>query len=223
MLLHISTIELRGPGKQPASEFFANMESSFRVLIKDYFLRGKTLSKNKAKLDKYYSDSAPSYGMVQKWLTEFHYGRTNTETIPSSGRPNEITTPELINKIHDIVLNDPKIKVCEIAAIVSISTGHVVNILHPHLCMIKLYARWVPRLFTVDQKHICVTISEEHLAYFNHNPEEFLRRFVMMDETWIHHYTPESREWSNQWVNPGESAPKRPKMQQSARKVRASV
>ena len=39
----------------------------------------------------------------------------------------------------------------------------------------------------------------------------FLRRFVTMDETWIHHYTSESREGLKQWVKPGESAPKRPK------------
>ena len=34
---------------------------------------------------------------------------------------------------------------------------------------------------------------------------------------------PESRESSKQWVKPGESAPKRPKTQQSAGKVVASV
>ena len=66
----------------------------------------------------------------------------------------------------------------------------------------------------VDQKRICVTTSEQNLAYFNHNPEELLRRFITMDETWINHYTPESREGSKQWVNkPGESAPKRQKTQ----------
>ena len=106
-----------------------------------YFLRGETLSETKAKLDKYYSDSAPSFGMVQEWFTEFRCGLTSTETIPSSGRPNEITTPEMINKIHGIVLNDPKVKVCEIAEIVSISTERVVNIFHTHLCMRKLCAR----------------------------------------------------------------------------------
>ena len=37
------------------------------------------------------------------------------------------------------------------------------------------------------------------------------------------HYTPKSREGSNQWVKPDESAPKRPKTQQSAGKVMASV
>ena len=66
------------------------------------------------------------------WFTEFRCGRTITETIPSPGRPNEITTPEMINKIHDIGLNDPKVKVRELAEVVSISTQRVVNILHTH-------------------------------------------------------------------------------------------
>ena len=116
-------------------------KSEFRVLIEHYFLRGKTVSRTKAKLDKYYSDSAPSYGIVQKWFTEFCCGRTSTETIPSPGRPNKITTPEMINKIHDIVLNDPKAKVREVAEIVFISTERMVNILHTHLCMRNLCAR----------------------------------------------------------------------------------
>ena len=60
--------------------------------------------------------------MVQKWFTEFRYGHTSTDTIPSPGRPNEITTPEMINKIHDIVLNDPKVKVREIDEIIYIVT-----------------------------------------------------------------------------------------------------
>ena len=96
------------------------------MLIKHYLLCGKTLSETKAKLDKYYSDHTPSFEMVQKYFTEFRRGPTSTETIPSPGRPNEITTPEMINKIPDIVVNDPKVKVREIADIVSILTVLVV-------------------------------------------------------------------------------------------------
>ena len=91
-------------------------KSEFRVLIKHYFLRGKTSSETKVKLDKYYSHSTPSYGMVQQWFNEVRCGRTGTKTIPSSGRPNEITRPEMINKTHDIVLYDPKVKVYRIAS-----------------------------------------------------------------------------------------------------------
>ena len=141
--------------------------------------------------------------MVKNWFTEFRCGCTSTETIPSLGRPNRVTTPEMINKIHHIVLNDPKVKVPEIAEIVSNSNERVINILHTHLCMRKLCVRWVSRLITIDQKRIRMTTSEQNLAYFNRNPKEFLRRFVTIDETWIHHYTPESREWSKQWVQHG--------------------
>ena len=52
----------------------------------------------------------------------------------------------------------------------------------------------VLRLLTTDQECIGVTNSEKNLAYFKRNPKEFLRRFVTMDVTWIHHYAPESRE-----------------------------
>ena len=89
----------------------------------------------------------------------------------------------MINKIYDIVLNDLKIKVREIAKIVSISTERVVNILYTYLRMRKLCAKWVPRLLTIDQKHIRVTTSEQNLAYLNRNPKEFLRRLVTIDET----------------------------------------
>ena len=46
---------------------------------------------------------------------------------------------------------------------------------------------------------------------------------MTIDETWIHYYTPESREGSKQWVKPVESTPKRPKTQQSDGKVTVSV
>ena len=44
-----------------------------------------------------------------------------------------------------------------------------------------------------------------------------------MDETWIHYFTPESKQSSSEWTAIGEPRPKRPKAQQSAGKVMASV
>ena len=52
---------------------------------------------------------------------------------------------------------------------------------------------------------------------------EFLRKYVIIDETWIHYFTPESNRQSAEWTAVGESRPKRPKMQTSAGKVLASV
>ena len=44
-----------------------------------------------------------------------------------------------------------------------------------------------------------------------------------MDETWIHHYTPESKQQSKQWTEAGCSAPKKKRSVPSAGKVMALV
>ena len=81
-------------------------------------------------------------------------------------RPNEVTTPEMITKIHDIVLNDPKVKVREIAEVVSTSTKHVVNILHTHLYMKMIFwlflylLAWI--LITVDAININCVLFERY-------------------------------------------------------------
>ncbi|XP_054729345.1 histone-lysine N-methyltransferase SETMAR-like [Anastrepha obliqua] len=58
---------------------------------------------------------------------------------------------------------------------------------------------------------------------FTRKKSEFLHRYITMDETWIHHFTPESNRQSAEWHAAGESRPKRPKTQQSAGKIMASV
>jgi|SRR5687768_3191449 len=197
--------------------------NEFRVLIKHCFLMKKDTIQTKAWLDKCYGTSSPSYSTVKKWHADFKRGNTSTDDAPRSGRPNEAVTEENIRKIHRIVLNDRKVKVSEIADTLHISTERVRNILHEYLDMKKLSARWVPRMLTIDQKQKRVDDSEYCLAYFQRNPSDFLRRFITMDETWIHYYTPESNRQSAEWLQWGENRPKRPKTQRSAGKVMASI
>jgi len=68
--------------------------------------------------------------------------------------------------------------------------------LHEELDMKKPCARWVPRLLTADQKRTRMAISEKCLERFNKNKTDFVRRFIIMDETWIYRYTPESKQQS---------------------------
>ena len=56
---------------------------------------------------------------------------------------------------------------------------------------------------------------------FKCNPKEFLRRFLT-DKTWIHWYTPETKEQSKQWTLPSERAPKNAKTVLSVRKMMAT-
>jgi histone-lysine N-methyltransferase SETMAR len=66
-------------------------------------------------------------------------------------------------------------------------------------------------------------ISEQWLECFNKNKTDFVHRFITMDETWIHHYTPESKQQSKQWTEASCSVPKKTRSVPSARKVMATV
>jgi len=78
------------------------------------------------------------------------------------------------------------------------SKDRVGHLLHDILGMRMLSARWVSRLLTPDNKRNRETTSDKRLTLLMRNPKEFLRRFVTVDETWIHWYTPETKEQSKQ-------------------------
>jgi len=122
-----------------------------------------------------------------------------------------------------MVLDDGRMKVREIADTIGISKERVGYILHEDLDTKKLCARWVPRLLTANQKRAGMEICEQCLGRFNKNKTDFVRRFITMDETWIHHYTPESKQRSKQWTEARCSAPKKTRSVSSAGKVMASV
>jgi hypothetical protein len=78
-------------------------------------------------------------------------------------------------------------------------------------------------LLTADQKRTCMKISEQCLERFSKNKTYFVHRFIIMDETWIHQYTPESKQKSKQWTEAGCSAPKKTRLVPSPGTVTASV
>ncbi|EFN62716.1 hypothetical protein EAG_00041, partial [Camponotus floridanus] len=70
-------------------------------------------------------------------------------------------------------------------------------------------AQWVPHSLTMEQKHIRMRLSQQHLERFRKNKKDFVRRFITMDETWVYHHDPESKQEAKEWCEPGTSAPKR--------------
>ena len=138
----------------------------FRVLIYHCFLIKKNTVQAQQWLEKCYGDSAPSKTTICRWYAEFKRGRTDTDDAKPSGRPNEVVTPETIKKVHQIVFENRKLKLLEIADTLKISYGSVYAILHEHLSLRKLLSKWVPRLLMVDQKRQLVVDSEGCLELF---------------------------------------------------------
>ncbi|XP_043259054.1 protein GVQW3-like [Colletes gigas] len=151
-------------------------KNEFRAVIKHSYLKGLTSKETKAESDEVRGTSTPMFATIYNWIKEFKRGRTSTNDERRSGRPVEVTTPEMIDKIHDIVLSNRLTKVREIVEATDTSQGTVFSMLHEKLGMKKISARWVPRLLSVENKRNPVVDSEAVLALFRRNPDEFLRR-----------------------------------------------
>lgn len=172
-------------------------KEQYRSIIRFLFLDGKTCEEIKAKLDAVYGDPSPSMTTVRYWFNEFKRGRTSVFDEEHPGRTADVVTEEIIEKVHDMILADRRTKVREVAKAVGVSYGTVFNILHDRLGMRKLSARWVPRLLTVDNKRIRVSVLKQCFDFLKRNSQEFWRRVISVDETWIHCYAPETKQQSN--------------------------
>jgi hypothetical protein len=67
--------------------------------------------------------------------------RTSLEDDPREGRPKNGTTPEITEKVHDMILDDRRMKVREISKNIDFSKERVGYIWHKELDMKKFCAR----------------------------------------------------------------------------------
>jgi histone-lysine N-methyltransferase SETMAR len=109
----------------------------YRAVIKFLVKEGLTPKKINSKFRKVCGDSSPSFSTIKKWAAEFKRGRTSLEDDPREGRPKSATTPEIIEQVRDMVLDDRRMKVREIAETRGISIERVGYILHEELDMIN--------------------------------------------------------------------------------------
>ena len=72
-----------------------------------------------------YGENAPSYATVKRWAAEFRRGRTSLEDDPRSGRPSDAVCEENCHAVENIVMQNRRVNVHQIADTVGISTVQV--------------------------------------------------------------------------------------------------
>ena len=120
---------------------------------------------------------------VKNWMAQFKRSGFSTCDAPRSGRPKTVTTPEIIEQIHELILEDRRILAKPIAEQLGISREWVGSIIHEDLGMRKLSAKWVSKCLNADQKSQRCQSSEQYLEFFRRNPNDFLSLLVTTDET----------------------------------------
>jgi len=115
-------------------------------------------------------------------VAPFKRGDFSTCDAPHSGRLKTVTTLEIIDQIHELILDDRWISAKSIAEQLGISCEQVGSIIHEDLDMETLSAKWVPKCLNANQKRQWCQSSEQLLEFFRRDPNDFLSRLVTMDK-----------------------------------------
>jgi len=86
---------------------FNNIE--MRAVINFLFLQGKAPKKIHTILRETLGEHEPSYAPVKNWVAQFKRGDFSTCDAPRLGRPKTVTTPQIIDQIHELILEDRRI------------------------------------------------------------------------------------------------------------------
>lgn len=165
-----------------------------------------------------FHDEAPSRATVYNWFNEFKRGRTNLTDDLREGRPSTATTEDNISVVRRMIETDKRVTYQQIRTSLGIGMSQVHKILHEHLAVRKLCARWIPHNLTEAQKVHRVDWCRKMVQRFNKGDSNAVFDMVTGDESWIYCYDPETKRQSAEWVFPSEELPTKVKRGRSVGK-----
>jgi hypothetical protein len=95
-----------------------------------------------------------------------------------------------------------RVSIAQVEIRFNLSRGTICDILHERLGYRKVWSRWVSRQLTDEHKNTRMGSSLMLLQLYEEHGEAFLSRIVIGDETWVLHYTAESKAESMTWKHP---------------------
>ena len=158
-----------------------------------------------------------------EWIEKFKNGRTNVTHDKGPGWPATPITEDNIERARDMVLLDAWVAIDEVAHVLQISHDSAYEMTQNKLGFHKVCARWVPKQLTEVHKQTRVDICQKHLDRYGNERDIFLDKIITGDETWVHHYDPESKGQSMEWKHPQSPCKKKFKTQPSAGKLMLTI
>jgi len=113
-----------------------------------------------------YGDKVLSCRIVYEWIEIFENGRTSVTDAERSGHPATATTMRNKERTLELVRENRRITVEEVAGRLNVSVGSAYLLIHDSLKFSKVCARWVPKELTEELKRKCLDVCSQHLAHY---------------------------------------------------------
>jgi hypothetical protein len=101
-----------------------------------------------------YADSALSCIVVYVWIEMFKNGAMSVTDAECLGCPTTATTAQNKARARELILQNRRVMVNEIAKQLNISIGSACSVVHDNLQFQKVCAKWVPKELTDEHKHV---------------------------------------------------------------------
>ena len=142
------------------------------------------------------------------WYKHFKDGRTSVDEDERSGLPSTSTTPGNLAKVHEAIIADRRQTLHDVCGLVGLSYGTVQRVLSDNLNMRRIWARFVPRPLSDDQKAHRVSVCRELKQQARDDPN-IISSIITSDERTVYGYDPETEQPSSQWKLPNSPRPKK--------------
>ncbi|UYV72519.1 hypothetical protein LAZ67_9003524 [Cordylochernes scorpioides] len=153
-------------------------------------------------LNKAFPNNAPKRTTVFEWHSRFKAGRISIEDDPRQGHPTFQRTDENVQKITDLIKENPRTTLLELEQDTGISKTTIGRIVTEDLRLKKTPAKFIPRFLTNEQK-LCRLATCEDMLEMTRTDPEWKDKIITGDETWVYGYDPETKRQSAEWRGQG--------------------
>ena len=188
-----------------------------RYAIKFCFKRGKNATETYGMLQTTVWPSCMNRVSVFERHKRFKGGSESVRDDERCGKSKEVRTPELIGQIKNFIVKDCRASIETISAQFDVSVQTVHTIIREELKMLKICAKFVPRVLREDPKERRHG-SREMIELINSDPT-VLDALVTYYESWIYNYIAETKRQSSQWKHAGSPKPKKARQSKYSHKL----
>ncbi len=183
-----------------------------RVTLKFLVKSGCTPIQAWRKLHDVWGDRTLSKTQTRFWHKKFREGQDEIADVPRPGRPQSQRTAANIQMVSELIEGNRTLSLRNLSDMTGILTHTLRQIVKKDLKLCRRTPKFMPKELTEVQKWTRWTVARDNLQLVTSqpDPDAFLQRIVMGDETWISTFETDTKKNSLQWTSPDGNRPKKP-------------